>query len=418
MICFIFHQFIYNRTMATIKMKFRPSSVPEQEGTIFFQVIHNRMTRQVRTSFRLFSHEWNSRAMCVVCAAAGREREAFLHDLHCRVVGEYRKLEEIVAGLERKGAGYTADDVLAAYSGCACASYTFFGFMREVIASLKQMGQLRTSETYTAALKSFVRFRDGVDLLFDDFDSVLLGAYEAYLKRRGVSRNTSSFYMRILRAVYNRALECGRADTAVNNPFRHVYTGVDKTVKRAITLEAVRRIMRLDLKDVPMQDFARDMFMFSFYTRGMSFVDMAYLSKKALQNGFLTYRRKKTGQQLVIRWEKCMQKIVDKYDTAGSPYLLPIIRSFADERTRYKSAGHLVNRNLKMVGRKADLSVPLSMYVARHSWASVAKNKNIPVAVISEGMGHDSESTTRIYLASLDTSVIDKANRLILSALS
>ncbi len=73
----------------------------------------------------------------------------------------------------------------------------------------------------------------------------------------------------------------------------------------------------------------------------------------------------------------------------------------------------------RAAGKKADLSVPLTMYVTRHSWASVAKDKNIPVAVISEGMGHDSESSPpRIYLVSLDTSVIDKANRLILSALS
>lgn len=56
-------------------------------------------------------------------------------------------------------------------------------------------------------------------------------------------------------------------------------------------------------------------------------------------------------------------------------------------------------------------------YISRHTWASIAKSKNIPISVISEAMGHDSESTTRIYLASLDTSVIDKANKLIIGLL-
>lgn len=57
------------------------------------------------------------------------------------------------------------------------------------------------------------------------------------------------------------------------------------------------------------------------------------------------------------------------------------------------------------------------MYVARHTWASVARSKHIPISVISEGMGHDSEVTTQIYLASLDHSVVDRANAMILRGL-
>ena len=145
--------------------------------------------------------------------------------------------------------------------------------------------------------------------------------YEAYLQKRGLTKNSTSFYMRILRTVYNRAVE---KDLITNrNPFKHVYTGIDKTVKRAIPLGAIKRIKNLDLSMRPSLDFARDMFMFSFYTRGMSFIDMAYLKKRDLSNGILSYLRRKTRQQLFIRWEKCMQEIVEKYDTNYcSPYLL------------------------------------------------------------------------------------------------
>ena len=223
--------------------------------------------------------------------------------------------------------------------------------------------------------------------------------------------------MRILRAVYNRALEKNLVEQ--QNLFKHVYTGVDKTVKRAISLSAIKRIKQLDLSIQPHLDFARDMFLFSFYTRGMSFIDMAYLKKNNLQNGYLFYRRRKTGQQLVVKWEKCMQEIVDKYPTSDLiPYLLPILK-YPDQDTYklYRNTMSSINRYLKVIARLSEISIPLSLYCARHSWASAAKDKNIPISVISEGMGHDSEITTQIYLASLDNSIVDKANAQILDDL-
>ena len=174
----------------------------------------------------------------------------------------------------------------------------------------------------------------------------------------------------------------------------------------------------LDLSLQPNLEFARDMFLFSFYTRGMSFIDMAHLKKKDLQNGFLSYRRRKTGQQLVIRWEKCMQEIVDKHHTCGrNPYLLPILNFQNESRKQYKYAQSRINVHLKEIANMIGVSIPLSMYVARHSWASIAKSKNIPISVISEGMGHDSELTTQIYLASLDNTIVDNANAQILKCL-
>lgn len=261
-----------------------------------------------------------------------------------------------------------------------------------------------------------MRFMEGRDVLPDDMDSDLMVAYEAWLESGGVSMNTVSFYMRNLRAVYNRAVEKGL--TVQRFPFRHVYTGVEKTTKRAVPLHVIKRLKSLDLSLEPAKAYARDMLLFSFYTRGMAMVDMAFLKKKDLDNGILSYRRKKTGQQLLIKWEPCMQEIVDRYDIPGSPYLLPVIgRPGADERKQYINASHRINRHLKAIGKELGMSIPLTHYVARHSWASAARSKNIPISVISEGMGHDSETTTRIYLASLDTATIDKANRLILKSL-
>ena len=287
--------------------------------------------------------------------------------------------------------------------------------MREVIGQLQQLGKVRTAETYTSTLQSFTTFRGGKDLSFRNITSEQVLLYEAHLKARGVCMNTSSFYMRILRAVYNRAVERGL--TPQRYPFRHVYTGVDKTIKRAIPISAIKALKELDLTHHPSLAFARDMFLFSFYTRGMSFVDMAYLRKSNLKYGVLTYRRRKTGQQLTIRWEECMAEILSHYPESQTDFLLPIIKKRGNERKQYDNALHLVNHHLKRLSEVLHLQRPLSMYVARHSWATAAKAHNIPLSVISEGMGHDSEATTRIYLASLEASVVDKANKKILGLL-
>lgn len=134
--------------------------------------------------------------------------------------------------------------------------------------------------------------------------------------------------MRILKAVYNRAVEDGLVE--LRYPFKSVYTKVEKTMKRALSLNDIRRIKGLDLSLNPI-DYARDMFLFCFYTRGMSFIDMAYLRKKDLQNGILSYRRRKTGQQLFIKWERCMQDVLDKYPINETEYLLPIITKRDDD---------------------------------------------------------------------------------------
>ncbi len=317
--------------------------------------------------------------------------------------------------LDRSGGPYTADRVVEMFNN-KTDDNGFILFAQTLIKQLKQIGKRRTAETYTSALNSFIRFRNDRDVLLEEFDSNLMMEYEIHLKDRGVCPNSSSRYMRNLRAIYNRAVD--KELVLQCNPFKRVYTGIDKTVKRAVPLEVIKQLKDWDLTLMPQWDYARDIFMFSFYTRGMSFIDMAYLKKKDLQNGVLSYRRQKTNQQLFIKWEKPMQDIVDKYDTSDSIYLLPIIRSAdKDERRQYLNAAHLINDKLKRMGRELNLTIPLTTYVARHAWASIAKNNNVSISIISEAMGHDSENTTRIYLTSLDTSVVDKANSLILNLL-
>jgi len=408
--------------MTTIQVKFRPSTVEGREGALFYQIIRRRTARPIRTGYKLRPEEWDARTKRIRLPEKPRkqheahpsDRDRYLTGLQDRIDRDLDKLRRIIDALERTSPDYTHEELLAAYR--APETVSLFRFMRETIVRLKELGRHRTSETYETTLRSFARFRGGRDLRPREMTSEVTAAYEAWLKASGLCKNTSSFYMRVLRAAYNRAVEQGLATQRY--PFRHVYTGVDKTTKRAIPIEAIRRLRNMDLSAAPRLDFARDLFLFSFYTRGMSFIDMAFLRKRDLRAGALTYRRKKTGQQLCIRWEPCMEELLKKRPDTGTDYLLPIIGPDGDPRQQYKDQGHRINCWLKKLGERLGIGVPLTLYVARHTWASIARSKNIPLSVISESMGHDSEATTRIYLASLDTAAVDTANRLVIDSLS
>ena len=401
--------------MASVKVKFRPSTIGDKEGTLYYQVIHNRVVRQIYTDYKLFASEWDchSEAVNLHLISSKDERNNYLLSISSRIRWDKDRLNKIIYTLSQSGT-FVADDIVVRFLNRQEQSFNDYICLQ--IARLKRLGKIRTSETYTAALRSFSGFMNDKEVLFDQLNADLIAEYEAYLKGRGNSPNTVSFYMRILKAVYNRAVEDGL--TEQRHPFKSVYTGVEKTLKRAISLNDLKHIKGLDLSLKPNLDFARDMFLFCFYTRGMSFIDMAYLRKKDLQNGILSYRRRKTGQQLFIKWERCMQEIVDKYPINETEYLLPIItKRDEDYRKQYTNELHRVNHLLKKIGKQLDLPILLTMYVGRHSWASIAKSRNVLISVISEGMGHDSENTPQIYLASLDTSVVDKANKKILDLL-
>lgn len=399
--------------MTSIKVKFRPSTSEGREGKIYFQIIHERVVRQWYSDYKIFCNEWDNKRSAIVIPADS-ERRSYLQSVRERIKWDKERFNRIVSEFSAKES-YTADEVIEEF-GIRQNQQSFFNFMENVIVRLKELGKLRTSQTYTSALNSFRNFKDNEDIVFDGFNSDLMESYQAFLTEKGLIPNSISFHMRILRAVYNRAIEKGITED--KKPFRHVYTGVDKTTKRAVDVKTLKKIKEVDLNMQPQAAYARDIFLISFYFRGMSFVDMAYLKKSDLSNGQITYRRRKTGQKLVVKWTKEMQEVLDKYPENDTEYLLPIITSAtATPYSQYRSKQYQVNKGLKAVAKSIGLKISLTLYCSRHSWASIAKSKGIPVGVISDGLGHDSELTTQIYLSTLDTSAVDKANALIMKLL-
>ena len=306
-----------------------------------------------------------------------------------------------------------------AAAGGRRGSVKVLGFMRSLADKFSACGRFGTAANYIRATNSLSAYLGGKDIPFSKFNEELVMSYDGWLHSRNVTRNTVSFYMRILRAVHHRAVRMNAARPA--ELFREVYTGVDSTRKRAVDETVLLRLQRLDLARSRTLSLARDIFVFSYFTRGMSFIDIAYLRKSDVGQNVICYCR--------IFIEPCMRRIMGRYDAevSDSPYVFPLIKS-TDPPTafrQYHTALRYYNRKLKELSEMVGTRVPLSSYVARHTWATSARDHNIPISVISAGMGHSSEKTTRIYLASsekttriylasLENSVIDMANKAIL----
>ena len=396
--------------MASFKLKFRPSTLPEQEGTLYFQVIHRRTVRMIHTGFHIRQDEWNDTTSSIRIAGTP-ERQNFLRLTASKIKWYTNQLTAIITEMETKRVEYGTEDIVSAYKQLPTCP-TWFGFILDMADRKAKVGRPGTAKTYRDALSSFARFCQGTDIAFDELNAEMMTLYEAWMKSRGLKRNSSSCYLRTLRTLYRKAVEMGL--TTDKGIFRHVFTGFAKTSKRAIPLEAIRTIRLLRLPAGSPLIFARDMFILSIYLQGISFVDLAYLRKSDIRNGVLQYDRKKTRQSLNIGWEPSMQAIVETYAhlTTESPYLLPII-THADgtERRQYEKAEHNINRNLKKIGRIAGLRIPLTTYVARHTWATTMRDMGYDLSIVSTGLGHDNLKTTQIYLSSIDTTVVMEANK-------
>lgn len=401
--------------MVKVKVKLRKSTVEGKAGVIYYQLCHKRQSRQITTGIRLFPDQWDARRERVMVSLAGRDAATAV--VQRQIDGDLCLLRAIVGDFEARREEYGLSDVVGRFR--SSERFTVFAFVEKQIACLRADGKLGTARNYRRTLNSFSGFLNGADIPFSLLDERLVGRYNDWLQRRRIVRNTVSFYMRVLRAVFNKAVREGIVPQS--SPFRNVYTGVDRTRKRAVGEETVIRLRRLNLEHSPSLALARDIFIFSYCARGMAFVDIAFLRKQDIAGGTIRYVRRKTGQHLTIRIEPCMGDIIERYSqvTRTSDYVFPLLNAKDPVRvfSQYQTALGYYNRRLKRLADLLELEMPLSSYTSRHTWATTARNHNVPLSVISAGMGHASEKTTQIYLASLESSVIDQANRSIIASL-
>ena len=390
--------------MATIKVKLRPSSVVGRAGTVYYKVTHRRATQQITTNIRLQPNEWDAMNEQVSTSFADRSL------IQNRIDSDISLLKRIVKDLENSGVNYSVSDIIKRYKSPEC-HVLVLDFMHNQIRLLRNANRLGTALNYEKTMKNFTEFLGGVNLPFSAMTEQLIADYNAFLVQRGMVRNSISFYMRIMRAVYNKAVRQKLVEQS--HPFTEVYTGIDRTRKRAVSESVISQLYKLKLAEGTPLALARDIFIFSYCTRGMAFVDIAYLKKDNIQNGVICYARRKTGQLLSVRIEPSIQRIIDRYSSALSPYVFPIL-TFTETKQAYEEYQVAINNHNRLLRRLSKMlpaGCKLTSYTSRHSWATAARNHNVPISVISAGMGHTSEQTTQIYLTMLENSVIDDANQ-------
>ena len=386
--------------ITSVKIKFSPSINDFGKGRIYFQIIRNRVVRQFNPEIKISNNEW-----------IGGDTPPYTsdNDVNKDINLYLSQISKCIDSLENANHKYTVDDVINSLSD---NKYNLVDYIIKLSDRLHISGKFSSSEKYFNLSKRIVEFIGSARIYLRDIDCDFVESFEAFLLSKGMKRNTSSFYLRMLRAVWNKAIDAGLIAPTLVNPFKHVYTGVDSTKKRAISINDINNINRINLKAHPKLDFARDIFMFSFYTRGMNFIDIANLRKGDIQNGVITYKRIKTGKLLHVKVEKNIKRIIEKYSGNDSDYVFPIIKSIGNKYKEINNCLSRVNEALKDVGKYANVESNLTMYVARHSWATIAQNEaGVPLSVISKGLGHSNEQVTNVYLSSFGSNVIDTANR-------
>lgn len=405
--------------MTSIKVKFRASKISKKKGTCFVQLIHKRRMKTIATGIRLEKSEWDSLKEHVITSRANPQRFKELLLIQEYLDNVVLDIKEIIIRLLTSQTYVTADMIVQTYRELDCTK-SFFIIMEERIEELKKNGQKRTAANYAGALRMFRQFRKDKDISPDEINGKLVKELELYLKRKDNSLNTISYYMRILQAAYNYAVEkCWVKKNLF--PFKNVFTGEEKTAKRAIGRDVVLKLEDLNLERQPVLDLSKDIFMFSLYTRGMAFIDIAYLKKENLKGDILGYKRHKTGQLIQMKLPECAVALIEKYAfiMGDADYLFPLLYHPGRKKyCSYDSALRLYNRRLKKISGSMRLAEPLTSYVSRHTWATLAKYQGIATIIISDAMGHTSEDTTRIYLDRINNTVLDEANNAVVASIS
>lgn len=405
----------------SIRIKFRRSVKYSEKISLFFRVTRHRTSRSIATDLWVRVEEWDEKSESIILSEeTGRQRKKYLSKVRSSLRAMRKSLEQAVQVLEEQS-DYTVEQLVKQYKGYnRYRSLNSFALYK--IGELKSLGKFGNAHCYQSALNSFLKFRKGQDILLSKLDARLLAEYEKHLRQAGRRPNSISCYMRSLRAIYNYAVDEQIIARPSESPFARAYTHIAPTEKRSVDKSVIRKIQELDLVKNAGLSLSRDLFILSFLLQGMPYVDIIHLRRENIRNGSIRYRRQKTGQVIEIKLLPYMKEIINRYadKQKQSDFLFPILSerlSTEEEWKSYCNGLSRYNRNLKRIASLLHLNTKLTGYVARHSWATQASIKGIPMSTISRGMGHESEKTTRIYIGKLDYSDVNKANQKIVSFL-
>jgi integrase len=400
--------------MTTVKVKLNQSrALCDGRYPLVFQIIHRRRKRLLYSPYHLYEESFDVNHGWVVNRRSRRVPD--ISKINAYISANLLELQQIIESLENRPEDYSVSDIVQLYRFGQDRRFVV-PYMRQLVGIIEQEGRTGTASAYRSTLNCLIHYiGQNETLSFEDISVRWLNDLVSYLHSRDLKQNTVNFYLRILRAVYNRAWKEEVPGAHFISPFRKIRIGTVRTAKRAVSKECIIQIAKERGNNDKNIDLARDLFLFSFYSRGMPFVDMAFLKYSDITGNVIRYTRHKTGQPLNIMMEQPLRQLIEKYRNEGE-YVLPILKSGSKTLYKqYQNALRRYNRHLGCLSSKLHLKTPLTSYVPRHSWATIAHSSGIPVSVISEGLGHSSEKITYAYLAALDPSIINAANRRIMN---
>lgn len=311
------------------------------------------------------------------------------------------------------GKDYTATTIIKSTTIHGNSKMTVGEYYLTYIENLKKENRIRYAGMYEISYNSFIKFNKHLDIPFSDIDVAWLKRYEAWGKEQNLSISTISTRLRHLRAVFNLAM-LEQAIKSECYPF-HAYKVSKlskKTAKRALTKDDIRKVMEHQ-GNSPMECLAIDIFTFSYLCAGINFIDMSKLKHSNIQEKQLIYNREKTKKLIIVPIQEPAMQIIDKYSNGKSAFVFPILSNFHKSEVQIANRLHKVlakiNKHLKEIGVKLNLPIPLTTYVARHSFATVLKRAGVSTSIISESLGHSSERITQVYLDSFDNEQINDA---------
>jgi len=295
----------------------------------------------------------------------------------------------------------------------AMDNVTFTEFAEKIIEERLSIGKYNTARTIRDSVNAFTRFL-GKNISFSDITYSNLVKFDVYCQQNGKSKNAIASNLRYIRAVYKRAVK-----EDIITPLVDVWSKysikTEKTAKRAITPEQIRLIIEY-APQTETEELVKDMFLFSFYNAGINFKDIAYLKPGNIINGRLAYSRGKTADKFSYQLNDNSLSIIEKYKRKGATYVFPIILNPeaqpAEIQKNVQNRNCQFNKVLKRIGQSVEIG-NLSTYVARHTYATIAMNKHVPIAMISRLLGHEDIKTTQIYLDTLNCPELDTYNALI-----
>lgn len=367
---------------------------------------HRRRIKTVSTGLVVDPTDWDEQAQRLKCDRADCREMQYELD---RILNDYRKKIRRLEALEIDVNFETLFEPVQKRIHCTVDDY--FGRTIERMESIDQYG---TASKYRITRSLLRRFHPQ-ELRFEDITLPFLRDFELFLRQKGNQDNSIATKFSVLRAVYNRASE-EKIFFSEDNPFIRFKLGRlwTSTRKRAISKTDIHRLMALDLSD--RAEFARDIFLFSYFMAGINFCDIACLRYSNIRNGRLVYARHKTHKEMNCRINSEAETIIGKYANTRitDNYLFPVLnptvhKTERQRKDRIKKVLKSVNGELRKIGNELGLVFPLTTYVARHSYASVLKHAGVDVSLISESLGHADLTTTQIYLDSFGNDRIDEA---------